>query len=58
MVVYAMALAVYLLGRTELALHLPTALASAGTVFVVFWLGRTLFGQEEESGRATHGAAC
>ena len=53
MVVYAMALAVYLLGRTELALHLPTALASAGTVFVVFWLGRTLFGQEEESGRAT-----
>ena len=53
MVVYAMALAIFLLGRTELALHLPTALASAGTVFVVFWLGWILFGKEEESGRAT-----
>ena len=53
MVMYAMALAISLLGRTELALRLPTALASAGTVFVVFWLGRLLFGREEESGRAT-----
>ena len=47
MVVYAMALAIYLLGRTELALHLPTALASSGTVFVVFWLGRILFGMDD-----------
>ena len=53
MVMYAMALAISLLGRTELALRLPTALASAGTVFVVFWLGQILFGREEESGRAT-----
>ena len=53
MVVYAMALTIYFLGRTELALHLPTALASAGTVFVVFWLGQVLFGKDEESGRAT-----
>ena len=52
MVVYAMALAIYLLGRTELALHLPTALASAGTVFVVFWLGRVLFGTDESGNRA------
>ena len=52
MVVYAMALAVYLLGRTELALHLPTALAGAGTVFVVFWLGRALFGTDESGNRA------
>jgi len=52
MVVYAMALAIYLFGRTELALHLPTALASAGTVFVVFWLGRVLFGTDESGNRA------
>ena len=52
MVVYAIALATAFLGRTPLALHLPTALASAGTVFVVFWLGRLLFGRDE-SGRAT-----
>ncbi len=43
MVVYAVALATSLLGRTPLATHLPTALASAATVFAVFWLGRILF---------------
>ena len=52
MVVYAVALAVSLLGRTTLAVHLPAALASAGTVFVVFWLGRLLF-DDDERGRDT-----
>ena len=52
MVVYAVALATSLLGRTILATHLPAALASAGTVFVVFWMGRQLFGRDE-NGRAT-----
>ena len=51
--IYAVALATSLLGRTALAVRLPMALASAGTVFVVFWLGRLLFGRDEESGRAT-----
>ena len=50
---YGIALAISLLGRTELALRLPTALASAGTVFVVFWLGHLLFGRDEESGGST-----
>lgn len=52
MVVYAVALATSVLGRTVVATHLPTALASAGTVFVVFWMGRQLFGRGE-NGRAT-----
>ena len=52
LVVYAIAFAISLLGRTVLALRLPTALASAGTVFAVFWLARLLFGRDE-SGRAT-----
>ena len=52
MVVYAVALATSLLGRTVLATHLPTALASAGTVLFVFWLGRLLF-ERDEHGRAT-----
>ena len=52
LVVYAIAMAISILGPTELALRLPTALASAGTVFAVFWLGRLLFGRDE-SGRAT-----
>ena len=43
MVVYAVAFAISLLGRTVLALRLPTTLASAGTVFAVFWLGGLLF---------------
>ena len=50
--IYAIALSTALLGRTLLAMHLPTALGSAGMVFVVFWLGRLLFGRDE-SGRAT-----
>ena len=50
---YGIALAISLLGRTELALRLPTALASAGTVIVVFWLGQILFGRDEESGGST-----
>ena len=50
---YAVALGTSLLGRTVLAVRLPAALASAGAVFVVFWLGRLLFGRDEESGRAT-----
>ena len=48
---YAVALSISLLGRTVLALRLPTALASAGTVFFAFRLGRLLFEQDEESGR-------
>ncbi len=52
LIVYVIALAISLLGRTVLALRVPTALASAGTVFVVFWLGRLLFGKDED-GRAT-----
>ena len=50
--IYVLALSTALLGRTLLAMHLPTALGSAGLVLVVFWLGRLLFGQDE-SGRAT-----
>ena len=49
---YAIALATFFLGRTPLAIHLPSALVSSSTVFVVFWLGRLLFGRDE-SGRAT-----
>ena len=52
LVVYLIALSITLLGQTDLALRLPTALASAGTVFVVFWLGRLLFGRDE-TGRPT-----
>ena len=53
MVVYAIALTTSLLGRTMLAIRLPSALASAGTVFVVFWLGHLLFGRDEENGQFT-----
>ena len=49
---YVLALSTYLTGRTLLAMHLPSALGSAGIVFVVFWLGRILYGKDE-SGRAT-----
>ena len=52
MVVYAVAFAISLLGRTVLAVRLPTALASAGTVFAVFWLGSLLFGRGAD-GRPT-----
>ena len=47
--VYAIALTTALFGRTLLAFHLPTALASAATVFIVFWLGWLLFGHDAES---------
>ena len=50
--VYTIALTTSFLGRTLLAFRLPTALASAGTVLVVFWLGRLLFGRDE-SGQET-----
>ena len=53
MIVYAIALATSFLGRTALAVRLPTALISAGTVFVLFWLGWVLFGRDEHSGRST-----
>ena len=51
--VYANALSTALLGRTLLAFHLPVALASAATVFAVFWLGQLLFGRDEESSGVT-----
>ena len=51
--IYLMALAISILGRAELAIRIPTALASGGTIFAVFWLGRLLFGRDGESGRAT-----
>lgn len=53
LIVYAVAPFVAVLGRTMLALRLPMALASAGTVFALFWLGQVLFGKDEESGRPT-----
>ena len=49
---YTIALTTSLLGRTVWAARLPTTLAGAGTVFVMFWLGRLLFGRDE-GGRAT-----
>ncbi|MXZ23123.1 MAG: hypothetical protein F4Y84_21475 [Caldilineaceae bacterium SB0665_bin_25] len=53
MIVYAIALMTSFLGRTVLAVRLPTALISAGAVFVLFWLGWILFGRDEHSGRPT-----
>ena len=52
LIVYAIALSISLFGRTVLAVRLPTALASAATVIVVFWLGRLLF-DRDENGQAT-----
>ncbi len=51
--IYLTALAISILGRTELAIRLPSALASSGTVFAVFWLGWLLFGRDEGGGTAT-----
>ena len=51
--VYVLALSTLLFGRTLFAIHLPTALGSAGMVFGVFWMGRLLFGRSEEGGQAT-----
>ena len=48
LIVYAVALTTSLLGRSVLAMRLPTALASAGTVYAIFWLGRNLFGRDEK----------
>ncbi len=53
LIVYAVAIAISLMGRTVMAIRLPAALASAGTVFALFWLGQLLFGRDEESGQAT-----
>ena len=53
LIVYAVALSTSLLGRTVLAVRLPTALASAGATFAVFWLGLLLFGKDEKRGEAT-----
>ncbi len=53
MIVYAIALATAFLGRTVLAVRLPTALIGAGTVFVLFWLGWILFRRDEYGGRST-----
>ncbi|MCZ0941224.1 MAG: hypothetical protein OXJ55_21480 [Caldilineaceae bacterium] len=53
LIVYAVALTTSLLGTTVLAVRLPTALASAGTVFVVFWLGWLLYGRDDDSQRDT-----
>ena len=52
-VIYALALSTLLFGRTLFAMHLPTALGSAGMVFAVFWMGRLLFGRDEEGEQAT-----
>ena len=49
---YAVAFAVSILGRTNLAVRLPAALASATTVFAVFWLGWLLF-KHDEKGTST-----
>ena len=51
--IYLTALAISILGRTELAIRLPSALASSVTVFAVFWLGWLLFGRDERDGTAT-----
>ena len=46
MVVYGVALATVLFGRTVLAIYLPAALASGGTVFATLWLGQVLFDRD------------
>ena len=51
--IYALALSTLLFGRTLFAMHFPTALGSAGLVFAAFWLGRLLFGRDEEGEQAT-----
>ena len=48
--IYLVALSVSFLGRTELAVRLPTIVAGASVIFAVFWLGWLLFGKDE-SGR-------
>ena len=48
--IYVIAATISFLGQTALAIRLPTALASAGTVLAVFWLGRILFGRDAQHG--------
>ena len=50
---YTVALATAFLGRSVLALRLPTALASTATLFATFWLGFALFREAEPGGKAT-----
>lgn len=45
--VYAVALAVSILGRTILAVRLPGALAGAATIFATFWVGWLFFGNDQ-----------
>ena len=52
LIAYAVALTTALLGRTLLALRLPAALASAGSVYAVFWLGWLLFRESAPGGKA------
>jgi 4-amino-4-deoxy-L-arabinose transferase-like glycosyltransferase len=44
LIIYTIAALIPFLGRTVEAVRLPTALASVGTIFAVFWLGQVLFG--------------
>lgn len=46
LIMYAIAALIPWLGQTITALRLPAALASAGTVFALFWLGNVLFTPE------------
>ncbi len=52
MIINAVALTTSLMGRTMLAVRLPAALASVGTIIALFWLGQTLFSRKED-GRPT-----
>ncbi len=45
--IYLVALSVSFLGRTELAVRLPTVVVGTGVIFAVFWLGWLLFGTDE-----------
>ena len=50
---YTVALTTKFLGRSVLALRLPTALASTATLFATFWLGFLLFREAEPGERET-----
>lgn len=52
MVVYGVALATAVFGRTVMSIYLPTALASVGTVFATWWMGQTLFQSQQSPWRA------
>lgn len=45
--IYLVALSVSILGRTELAIRLPTLVVGTSVIFAVFWLGWLLFGKDE-----------